>query len=349
MRIAVDAMGGDHAPDAIVAGAVVASRELSPQILLVGPRARMEAELARHRGRSDIAVVDAPEVIEMHESPGMALRRKRGASIVVAMELLRAGQADAVVTAGHTGAAMGAALLGVGRIPGVDRPAIAAVLPTVGTHPTILLDVGANVDCRPRHLQQFALMGTVYANRVLGIPNPRVGVLSNGSEEGKGNDLTISTSMLLRQSPGLNFVGNVEARDIFAGVADVIVCDGFVGNIALKVGEGLALAIRNIVKDELRGLRGRLLRLYLAPLVGKVLQLYRRIDYREYGGAPLLGINGVCIIAHGSSNARAIRNAIRAAADGVTQGFVAEIRTQLPALNAVTQPSTLGAQPPAGG
>ena len=338
MRIAVDAMGGDHAPAAVVAGAVAAARELGTQIVLVGPDAALRAELARHpRDGLTIEVVDAPEVIEMHESPAMALRRKRRASIVVATDLIRDGRADAVVSAGHTGAAMGAALLGLGRIPGVDRPAIAGVLPTTGDTPAILLDVGANVDCKPHHLQQFALMGSVYANRVLGILSPRVGVLSNGTEEGKGNDLTNATSQLLRSSPGLQFIGNVEARDIFSGVADVVVCDGFVGNIAIKVGEGLALAIRSIVKGELGGWRGRLLRLYLAPLAGKVRRLYRRIDYREYGGAPLLGINGVCVIAHGSSNARAIRNAIRVATEGVAHNFVAEIQTQLPALNAVAQ------------
>lgn len=336
MKIAVDAMGGDHAPAVVVAGAVAAARELGTQIVLVGPEARVRGELLRHRADGfGIEIADAPEVIEMHESPAMALRRKRRASISVAVELIRDGRADAVVSAGHTGAAMGAALLGLGRIPGVDRPAIAAVLPTLATTPVILLDVGANVDCRPHHLQQFALMGSVYANRVLGIATPRIGVLSNGSEEGKGNDLTNATSQLLRASPGLQFVGNVEARDIFSAVADVVVCDGFVGNIALKIGEGLSLAIRSIVKGELVGWRGRLLKLYVAPLVGKVRRLYSRIDYREYGGAPLLGINGVCIIAHGSSNARAIRSAIRAATEAVAHDFVQEIRTQLPALNAV--------------
>lgn len=347
MKIAVDAMGGDHAPGAVVAGAVAAVRELGAEILLVGRQARVSAELARHgSGGRTIEVIDAPDVIEMHEAPAMALRRKRRASIVVAMEQIRAGRADAAVSAGHTGAALGAALLGLGRIPGVDRPAIAAVLPTLEAHPAILLDVGANIDCKPHHLQQFALMGAVYANRVLGIADPRVGVLSNGTEEGKGSDLTVRTSLLLRETPGLNFIGNVEARDVFAGVADVVVCDGFVGNIALKIGEGLALAIRNMVKDELRGFRGLLLRLYLAPLVGKVIRLYRRIDYREYGGAPLLGIDGVCIIAHGSSNARAIRNAIRVAMEGVSHGFVEEIRAQMPALNAI--PAPVAAEPPAG-
>lgn len=346
MRIAVDAMGGDHAPEAVVAGSAAAARELGVEILLVGPQNRLRDALARyHPAPSGIRVVDAPEVIEMHESPAMALRRKKRASIVVAIEQLRTGEADAVVSAGHTGAAMGAALMRVAPIPGVDRPAIAAVLPTLADHPAILLDVGANVDSKPRHLQQFALMGSIYANRVLGVTAPRVGVLSNGVEEGKGSELTIRASMLLRQS-GLNFIGNVEARDFFSGAADVVVCDGFVGNVTLKFGEGLVFAIRDIVKGELQGPRGRLLRLYLAPLVGKVLRLYRRIDYREYGGAPLLGINGVCIIAHGSSNARAIRNAIRVAMEGVMQRFVEEIRTQMPRLDRVIEHASVASEPP---
>jgi glycerol-3-phosphate acyltransferase PlsX len=328
MRIAVDAMGGDYAPEAIVSGAVAAARELGVDVVLVGPEARVRGELTRHRAAPAIEVVDAPEVIEMHEAPAMALRRKRRASVVVAVELLKTRRADAVVTAGHTGAAMGAALFGLGRVPGADRPAIAAVLPTQTERPAILLDVGANVDCKPHHLLQFALMGAVYANRVLGAAAPRVGLLSNGAEEGKGSELTLAATPLLRDS-GLNFVGNVEARDFFLGVADVVVCDGFVGNVTMKFGQGLALAIRNIVKEELRGLRGKLLRLYLAPLVGSVLRLYRRIDYREYGGAPLLGIDGVVIVAHGSSNARALRNAIRVATETVAHGFVEELRARM--------------------
>jgi len=346
VKIAVDAMGGDHAPDVVVAGAVAAVRDLGAEVVLVGPQARVEREMARHRPvPSGLSVVDAPEVIEMHESPAMAVRRKKRASIVVAMELVRDRRADAVVSAGHTGAAMGAALLRLGRIPGVDRPAIAVVLPTVVSHPVVLLDVGANVDCRPHHLLQFAIMGAVYARRVLEIHTPHIGILSNGAEEGKGSDLTLRTTALLRDS-GLDFIGNVESRDVFSGVADVVVCDGFVGNVVLKFGEGLALAIRDIVKSELRGLRGRLALLYLAPLAGKIRRMYRRIDYREYGGAPLLGLEGVCVIAHGSSNARAIRNAIRVAVEAVRHGFVDEIRAQMPrwseaALNAGAPASTV--------
>ncbi len=335
MKVAVDGMGGDYAPEAVVSGAVAAARELGTEIVLTGPEARLRQELSRHRTDGcSIEVVDAPEVIEMHESPALALRRKKHASIVVAIDQLRAGRVEAVVSAGHTGGAMGAALLGLGRIPGVDRPAIATIIPTLGPAPAILVDAGATVDCKPRHLQQFALMGVVYANRVLGIAKPRVGLLSNGAEEGKGNDLTNRTAALLRDA-GLNFIGNLESRDFFTGLADVVVCDGFVGNVTLKFGEGLALAIRDIVKAELRGVRGVVLRLYLAPLAGRVRKMWRRIDYREVGGAPMLGINGVCIVAHGSSNGRAIRNAIRVAMEGATHGFVEEIRTQLPRLNTV--------------
>src|SRR5438552_150830 len=215
----------------------------------------------------------------------------------------------------------------------------------VVSRPVVLLDVGANVDCRPHHLLQFAIMGAVYARRVLEVHTPHIGILSNGAEEGKGSDLTLRTTALLRDS-GLDFIGNVESRDVFSGVADVVVCDGFVGNVVLKFGEGLALAIRDIVKAELRGLRGRLALLYLAPLAGKIRRMYRRIDYREYGGAPLLGLEGVCVIAHGSSNARAIRNAIRVAVEAVRHGFVDEIRAQMPrwseaALNAGAPASTV--------
>ena len=291
MRIAVDAMGGDHAPEVVVTGAVAAGRDLGAEIIRVGPEPRVRQELARHRDAPPIEIVDAPEVIEMHELPAMALRRKKRASIVVAVELLREHRVDAVMTAGHTGAAMGAALLGLGRIPGVDRPALAVLLPTKTGRLAIFLDVGANVDCKPHHLLQFALMGSLYASAVLGMPSPRVGVLNIGVEEGKGSDLTNAATELLRQS-SLNFVGNVEARDVFNGVADVIVCDGFVGNVTLKFGQGLVLAIRDIVKNELRGPRGKLLMLYVAPLAGRVRRMNRRIDYQEDGGTAPLGAGG---------------------------------------------------------
>ncbi|HLJ61673.1 MAG TPA: phosphate acyltransferase PlsX [bacterium] len=321
MRVAVDAMGGDHAPREIVAGAVEAARTLGVDVTLVGPTRLLEEELRHAGGSQGVRIEEAPEVIEMAEAPAMALRRKRRASIPVAVDLVHRGEADAMVSAGNTGAAMAAALFGLGRVEGIDRPAIAAALPTTRGR-AILVDVGANVDCRPKHLVQFAVMGSVYA-RVLGISEPRVGVLSNGTEETKGNDLVIRAGELLRQS-GLRFIGNVEGREFFDGVADVVVCDGFVGNLVLKFGEGLALGIFTLLREELtRGVRVRLGVLLAAPGLRAV---RRRMDYTEYGGAPLLGVNGVCIISHGSSKAKAIRNAVALAAESVRARMVDAIR-----------------------
>jgi len=321
MRVAVDAMGGDHAPREVVVGAVQAARTLGVDVTLVGPTRLLEEELRHAGGAPGVRIEEAPEVIEMAEAPAMALRRKRRASIPVAVDLVHRGEADAMVSAGNTGAAMAAALFGLGRVEGIDRPAIAAALPTTRGR-AILVDVGANVDCRPKHLVQFAVMGSVYA-RVLGIPEPRVGVLSNGTEETKGNDLVIRAGELLRQS-GLRFIGNVEGREFFDGVADVVVCDGFVGNLVLKFGEGLALGIFTLLREELtRGVRVRLGVLLAAPGLRAV---RRRMDYTEYGGAPLLGVNGVCIISHGSSKAKAIRNAVALAAESVRARMVDAIR-----------------------
>jgi glycerol-3-phosphate acyltransferase PlsX len=327
VRVAIDAMGGDFAPRAVVEGATAAARELEVTPILVGDARRVGDELRRLHAPA-IEIVDAPEVIEMHEHPAMALRRKRRSSIAVAMQLVRDGRADAVVSAGHTGAAMGSAQLVLGRLPGIDRPAIAAVLPTVSGRPVILLDVGANVDCKPGQLAQFGLMGSMYAREVLGVPAPRVGVLSNGEEDTKGNDLTIRASELLRTMP-LAFVGNVEANQLLFGPADVVVCDGFVGNVVLKLGQGVVVALRDILKAEFPGWRGRLWQLYLLPLAVRLRGLWRRLDYREYGGAPLLGINGVCVVAHGRSNARAIRNAIRVAADAARHRLPERISTAM--------------------
>jgi glycerol-3-phosphate acyltransferase PlsX len=327
VRVAIDAMGGDFAPRATVEGAIAAARELGIVPILVGDAGRIAAELRRLRAPA-IDVVDAPEVIEMHEHPAMALRRKRRSSIAVAMQLVRDGRADAVVSAGHTGAAMGSAQLVLGRLPGIDRPAIAAVLPTVNGRPVILLDVGANVDCKPGQLAQFGLMGAMYAREVLGVDAPRVGVLSNGEEDTKGNDLTIRAADLLRAMP-LLFVGNVEGRDLLFGAADVVVCDGFVGNVVLKLGQGLIGALRDILKAEFSGWQGRLWQIYLLPLAGRLRRIWRRLDYREYGGAPLLGINGVCVIAHGRSNARAIRNAVRVASEAAHHQLPERINTAM--------------------
>jgi glycerol-3-phosphate acyltransferase PlsX len=329
MRIAVDGMGGDYAPEEVVAGAVQAASSLGVEIVLVGPASRLAPLLRTGRARHlPIEIVDAPEVIEMHEPPAAAVRRKRRSSIHLALQQVREGRAAAAVSAGNTGAAMGAALLVLGRIPAVERPAIAAILPTLHKTPAILLDVGANVDCKPRHLLQFAVMGHIYAHRVLGVPTPRVAILSNGEEATKGNEVTIRAADLLRAS-GLNFIGNIEGRDFFTGLADVVVCDGFVGNIVLKFGEGLALALRQVVRDELGGTAGRLLALYLSPLKRRGMNLWRRLDYREYGGAPLLGVAGIVIVAHGRSNAWAIRNAIRVAAEAAARQIVEPIAAEM--------------------
>jgi len=326
MRVAVDAMGGDHAPGEIVAGAIRAAQELEVEIILVGPTSRLQEELrALRAGTLPIRIEEAPEVIEMAEAPAMALRRKRQASVVVAVDLVRRGAADAMVSAGNTGAAMAAALLTLGRIEGIDRPAIAAVLPTLRGR-AIMLDVGANVDGRPKHLLQFAVMGSVYASRVLGVATPRVALLSNGVEETKGNEVVIRAAELLRQS-GLHFTGNVEGREFFDGVADVVVCDGFVGNVVLKFGEGLALGIFTLLREELS--RGLLVRLGVALARPRLRALALRMDYTEYGGAPLLGVNGICIISHGSSKAKAIRNAVALAAESVRSRMVDAIRADV--------------------
>jgi glycerol-3-phosphate acyltransferase PlsX len=329
VRVAVDAMGGDHAPRVVVEGAVAAARELGVHPILVGAEDAIRRELARFSSLPPLDVVDAPEVIEMHEHPAMALRRKRRSSIVVAMQQVKDGAAEAVVSAGHTGAAMAAAQFVLGRLPAIDRPAIAAVLPTISGVPVVMLDVGANVDCKPSQLAQFAMMGSVYSE-ILGVPKPRVGLLSNGEEDTKGNDLTIRAAELLRGLP-VTFVGNVEGRDLLFGAADVIVCDGFVGNVAIKLGEGLVLALRDILRSEFAGWSGRLWQLYLIPVAGRFRRAWNRLDYREHGGAPLLGIDGVCVIAHGRSNARAIRSAIRVATEASRHELPGRIRAAMAA------------------
>jgi len=325
MRVALDAMGGDHAPREIVAGAAEAVRDLGIEVALVGPEARLREEMPGGGSAADLRIVDAPDVIGMAEAPAMALRRKRRSSIAVALDLVRRGGADAMVSAGNTGAVMAAALLTLRPIEGIDRPAIAAVLPTQRGR-ALMLDAGANVDCRPKHLLQFAVMGSVYAQRVMGVPSPRVGLLSNGEEDTKGNELVIRAAELLRRS-GLRFIGNVEGRGVFAGDADVVVCDGFVGNAVLKFGEGLALGIFSLLREELS--RGLLVRLGVALARPRLRALARRLDHTEYGGAPLLGVDGICIVSHGSSKSRAIRNAIALAAESVRSDMVDAIRADV--------------------
>lgn len=314
MRIAVDAMGGDHAPETIVAGVVEALRELKgiAQITLVGKEDVVAKELSRyHTKELAIAIKNATQVVEMHESPAQAVKTKKDSSIVVAAKALKEGEVQAVVSAGNTGAVMASSLMELGRLKGVFRPAIATLIPTL-EGASILLDVGANVDCKPIHLRQFAIMGDVYARYILGKTNPKVGVLSIGEEEGKGNALTCEAFDLLKHS-SLNFVGNVEGRDIINGKVDVIVCDGFVGNVVLKFGESLAEMIIGFLKRELsKNLTLKLGAFLSKPAFKKFKKL---LDYSEYGGAPLLGVNGVCIICHGGSSAKAVKNGIRVACE----------------------------------
>ena len=332
MRIAIDAMGGDEAPGSIIDGALVAARHLQVGLLLVGSRELIEQELARHPGAAwlDIDILDTPDRIDMAESAAAALRRKPRASVRVAADAVRDGQAAALFSAGHTGASVMAAVAAFGRLPGVDRPALATVIPT-RERPAVLLDSGATVECRPQHLVQFAIMGAAYARIALGCEAPRVGLLSVGEEESKGNDLTREAHQLLKTAP-VRFVGNVEGKDVYAGHADVIVCDGFTGNVTLKISEGLVEVVEALLHDELSSTFG--------TRVGYLLsrQAYRRfrkrLDYSEYGGAPLVGLNGVCIVGHGRSSAKAVRNAVAMAARAVSEGLLDRLSREVASYSA---------------
>lgn len=303
-------MGGDFGPAPTVEGAVQAANELDIEVVLVGDESQIREHLHR-LGCTDprLTIRHASQTVDMHESPAVVARKKRDSSIWVATELVKSGEASAVVSAGNTGASMVAAFFILGVIKGVERPAIAATLPTL-TGTAVMLDVGANVDCTPQHLHQFALMGHEYGKHMFGKPNPRLGLLSIGEEDTKGNEVTKEAFKLLKASP-INFIGNVEGRDVYSGAADIIVCDGFIGNVALKISEGLADAIKKILIKEIAGsFLGRLSYPFLAS---PLLRLRRRMDYAEFGGAPLLGVNGVTIICHGRSSAKAIKNAVRRA------------------------------------
>lgn len=311
--VALDAMGGDHAPAEIVAGAVQAARELAASVILTGPEAAVRAELAKHQTAGlDITVEDAPEVVAMDEHPSDSLKKKQS-SMAVAVRLAKEGRVGAAVSAGNSGAMMATALFGLGRVRGIDRPALGISFPARGGT-CLLLDVGANADCRPQHLVQFALMGSAYAEQVYKIARPRVGLLSIGEEEGKGNQLVKDTTPLLKEAAtlaGLNFIGNVEGKDLPAGTADVVVCDGFTGNVALKLSEGLARMIRDMIRDAAySNTRAKIGGALLKPALE---QQFARIDWRETGGSLLLGLKGVALIGHGRSDARAIRSAIRTA------------------------------------
>lgn len=321
MRIAVDAMGSDRAPAVEVEGAVGALLDRpDATVVLVGERSVVEAELARHpeAPRDRIEVVDAPDVIEMGEPPAQAVRRKPHSSIVVGTRLVKSGEADAFLSAGSTGAVMAAAHFILRPLPGVDRPAVGSAIPT-GSGKTFLIDMGANVDTRPQHLRQFAHLGTIYAEDLMRVESPRVGLLNIGEEPEKGNEKTLEAYGLLSRDPALNFVGNIEGREVIKGRCDVLVCDGFVGNILLKFYESMAGFLGGLLRDEMEAQGVRL----------DLGRIWSRLDYSSYGGAPLLGVNGVVIISHGGSPPQAIRNGIGVAAQSVERGMVGHIARRL--------------------
>jgi phosphate acyltransferase len=338
--IALDAMGSDKAPEPEIKGAIQACRQLPVRVHLVGPEDRLRAALHEATGGEHlpIVIVPAAEWITMEEKATKAIR-KPNSSMRVGLKLVKESKVAGFLTAGNTGAAMALAKMVLGALPGVDRPSLAKMLPTSTGSPCVLLDVGANVDCKPHNLEQFAVMGEMYARSVLKIARPRVGLLSIGEEEGKGNDLTREAFPLLKQL-SINFIGNVEGRDIYNGNADVIVCDGFVGNVALKTSEGLAKLVRDLLRQSLTST--------VTAQVGALLSrkafndFKKRLDYSEYGGAPLLGIRGVCIVNHGSSNERAIYNGIRVTAEfaqaGINQALEQEFACRQPVADAEPEP-----------
>jgi phosphate acyltransferase len=326
MRIAVDAMGGDHAPQVNVDGAIAAAREFGISTLLIG-RAKELAPLLADSGYAgkEIEIVDAPEVVGMNEPATSPIRRKRNSSIRVAANCVRDGRAEGLVSAGHTGAAMVSAKMVIGTIEGVDRPALAAILPNLSGH-CLLLDVGANPDAKTQHFKEFAVMGSIYAQLVFGKPAPSIGLMSIGEEDSKGTDRTKEAFKSLKET-GLNFIGNVEGRDVFNGSVDVIVTDGFTGNVILKVSEALAEMVEKLLREEIKKT--------LQASVGFLLSrsafrsFKSRLDYSEYGGAPLLGAKGCVIICHGRSSAKAIKNAIRVAAEFSRQNIAQKIQSSL--------------------
>lgn len=327
MRIAIDAMGGDRAPGAVIEGALVAARRLGISLLLVGPEDVLRGSLEEqplHR-RLDVQIRHAPDIVAMEESPMVALRRKPRSSIRVAAEAVARGDADAVFSAGNTGATVMAAHAAFGMLPGVERPALVATIPT-RTGAAVLLDSGATVDCRPEHLVQFGAMGSVFARLALGVNWPRVGLLSIGEEETKGNDLTREAHRLLRAS-SLNFVGNLDARGVYSGEADVIVCDGFTGNVALKVSESLVEAVEALLRDELSRTFTTRLGFLLSRRAFR--RFRRRVDYSESGGAPLVGVARLCVVGHGRSGPKAIRNAIAMTQRFAAAGFLDRLSAEL--------------------
>jgi len=330
MRIAVDAMGGDYAPGEVVRGVLeLASQpDFDDHIILVGDQARLETTLCEFggSGNSNISIRHASEVIEMDEHPAQAVRKKRDSSLVICGQMVKEGEADGTISAGSTGAAMAVAAMRIGRIAGIERPAIASQLPTLKGR-CLLLDVGANVDCTPQNLLQFALMGSVYAEHVIGMPEPTVGLLSVGTEETKGNELTKATYALLRNSP-LRFKGNVEGKDVFEHTTDIVICDGFAGNVLLKTAESISEMLLGLLITEIDAIGDGVLQ-KVQPVI---FDLLRKIDYAEQGGAPLLGVDGVSVIAHGRSKARAIGNAVRLTISAAKSNYVAAIKKELPTI-----------------
>jgi glycerol-3-phosphate acyltransferase PlsX len=323
VKIAVDAMGGDHAPAAVVEGALKAAREYGIETILVGREAEVRPLLAKH-GAGEVELVDAPDVIRMEDSPVRAVRKKPGASLVVCADLVLEGRAAAMVSAGNTGAGMAVSLFKFGRIPGINRPAIAALLPN-RDNCTVLLDAGANPDAAPECLAQYAVMGSIYSSELLGVGDPRVGLMNIGEEEGKGNELVKEAFHLVKQAP-VHFIGNIEGPDLFNGRCDVAVCDGFVGNVVLKVGEGAAEFLMGLIREQVETHPAlKLPAMMMKPAFGRI---RARTDYVQRGGAPLLGVNGVCIIGHGRSSAAAVANAIRTAREAVRHGIIDKIREQ---------------------
>ncbi len=331
-RIALDAMGGDHAPQATLAGAKQAL-EFWPELhlLLVGDEARLKALLKTYGLEgflgSRLELVHAASVVEFDDEPKVILKEKKDSSIRVCAQLVREGKADGTVSMGHTGAAMMAGTLVIGKLEGVDRPGLAALLPNGTDKPTVFIEVGASIDSRPEHIAGFAQMAAVYAEQVVGIANPRVGVMSVGEEESKGTEVTLEACALLRQTPGLNFLGNAEGRDIWNGRFDVIACDGYVGNVVLKSAEGMARLVKNGLSSALQ--RGIMTILGAALVKSSLTRWFKGLDYREHGGLPLLGIKGVSVIGHGSSDATAVRNGIRAALRALDARVVERIQARM--------------------
>ena len=342
-KVVVDAMGSDRAPHPEIDGALAAARDLGVGVILVGQTERVEPELRRCGWRKDgdlgVEFVEAAEAIGMGEAVAQAVRRKKKSSLRIGAKLVAEGLADGLFSAGNTGAAMATAKMVIGMLPGVDRPALAALIPTKSGRPVLLLDVGANSDCKPHHMAQFAIMGDAYARSVLGTERPSVGLMSIGEEEAKGNELTKEAFPLLRELASINFVGNVEGRDVFAGNVDVIITDGFTGNVILKLSEGLQDAVLSLIRRELSSTAMSKAGAVLARPAFK--RLKKRLDYAEYGGAPLLGVRQIVVVGHGSSNARAVRNAIRSVKEfsehgaselierGVAENQMSDVRVQM--------------------